>query len=273
MNPRTLPRLHPRTGEPLVPVGWSRRGPIWPVLGASPDDASNGDQGGDAGDDKGDQGNGEGDAGGAGSTPPADADSGDKGDQGAGGTGDQGTGSDAPKTYDEKYVKGLRDEAARHRQGKTAAEKRVDDVLAALRNLVDPDAAEAEKDPAKLAQRAVSERDAAIAERNAARLEAAAGRAARSLDVDEVALLDSRGFLGELSKIDPTGDGFADAVRAAAEAAAEKNPRLRIAKATPPPPPSSSDMTGGGETGKGKSAGTGNKIDDIRKARRSRRGY
>lgn len=35
--------LHPRTGLPLVPVGHSRRGPIWPILGAAEDDDPAGD--------------------------------------------------------------------------------------------------------------------------------------------------------------------------------------------------------------------------------------
>lgn len=48
-------KRHPRTGEPLRAVGITRRGQImWPVLGASPDDDSNGD--GDAGDDQDDAG-------------------------------------------------------------------------------------------------------------------------------------------------------------------------------------------------------------------------
>lgn len=35
----THPHLrHPLTGEPLRAVGFSRRGPIWPILGAAPDD-------------------------------------------------------------------------------------------------------------------------------------------------------------------------------------------------------------------------------------------
>ncbi len=31
--------LHPLTGQPLTAVGFSRRGPIWPIMGASDDDA------------------------------------------------------------------------------------------------------------------------------------------------------------------------------------------------------------------------------------------
>ena len=34
--------LHPRTGEPLQALGWSRRGPIWPIIGGdgTEDDAN-----------------------------------------------------------------------------------------------------------------------------------------------------------------------------------------------------------------------------------------
>lgn len=38
----STPKTHPRTGELLRPVGYRRNGsPIWPILGASPDDPSN----------------------------------------------------------------------------------------------------------------------------------------------------------------------------------------------------------------------------------------
>jgi hypothetical protein len=43
--------LHPRTGEPILPLGYGRRGPIWPILGASDDDEA-----GDAADDDGQDG-------------------------------------------------------------------------------------------------------------------------------------------------------------------------------------------------------------------------
>jgi len=52
----THPHLvHPRTGLPLAALGFRKDGrPIWPVLGASPDDDGNGDggSGGDGGSDK-----------------------------------------------------------------------------------------------------------------------------------------------------------------------------------------------------------------------------
>lgn len=49
---------HPHTGELLVPLGFGKRGPIWPILGASDDDA--GDTGDDTGGDTSDSGDGDG---------------------------------------------------------------------------------------------------------------------------------------------------------------------------------------------------------------------
>jgi hypothetical protein len=44
-------KRHPRTGEPLQAVGFTRRGQVmWPVLGASPDDDSDGDDDDDSDD-------------------------------------------------------------------------------------------------------------------------------------------------------------------------------------------------------------------------------
>jgi len=45
---------HPRTGEPLRAVGWWRGRPMWPVMGASPDDPSNDAGGGGEGGSEGD---------------------------------------------------------------------------------------------------------------------------------------------------------------------------------------------------------------------------
>jgi hypothetical protein len=49
---RTILR-HPRTGQPIVPIGYGKRGPIWPILGAAPDgDDESKDQDDDTGDGK-----------------------------------------------------------------------------------------------------------------------------------------------------------------------------------------------------------------------------
>lgn len=57
MTQRHARLTHPRTGAPIVPLGYRRNGaPIWPILGASPDDESGGDGAAadGAGDDTGD---------------------------------------------------------------------------------------------------------------------------------------------------------------------------------------------------------------------------
>ncbi len=41
MTARHAALTHPRTGMPLRPLGYGKRGPIWPILGASDDDTSN----------------------------------------------------------------------------------------------------------------------------------------------------------------------------------------------------------------------------------------
>lgn len=184
-------------------------------------------------------------------------------------------GSVSPKTYDESYVRKLRDEAGSHRtkaksyeQERDQARQERDAVLDELRKLVDPDSAETD-DPAELAKKAISERDEAVARARDAQIQAAAGRAARALGADEDALMDSRGFLAELVKLDPSADDFADQIRAAVEAALEKRPGLRVVKEVPPP--STVEMTGGGEnTGQLTRADlktmTPRQIEDARKA-------
>lgn len=53
--------VHPHTGEPIVPVGFRRDGrPIWPIMGASEDDAAGADQADD--DSEGEEADSEGDA-------------------------------------------------------------------------------------------------------------------------------------------------------------------------------------------------------------------
>lgn len=142
------------------------------------------------------------------------------------------------------------------------AKARLDAVLKAL----DPDAGK-DDDPAETAKRAISERDQHLAELRAERLERAAEKAARRLDVDEVALLDSRGFLASLAKLDPSADGFSDDLTAAINAAVGANARLKNDAKPAAPPQGGAAM--GGEQGKG--AGSGTSIDDLRKGHRTRR--
>lgn len=139
-------------------------------------------------------------------------------------------------------------------------------TLDALRKALDPNAKD-DEDPSETAKRAISERDQTVGELRAERLERAAEKAARRLKVDEVALLDSRGFVTALAKLDPKGDGFAEDLEAAVNAAVGSNPRLKVDDKPTPPPPSTADMGGGGE---GKT-GAPKTVEEARAARRKRR--
>lgn len=141
------------------------------------------------------------------------------------------------------------------------AKARLDAVLKAL----DPDAGK-DDDPADVAKRALSERDQHLAELKAERLERAAEKAARALDVDEVALLDSRGFVTALAKLDPSADGFSDDLKAAINAAVGANARLKNDRRPAPP------QNGGSMGGEGAAPSGPGGIDARRAAYRKSRG-
>lgn len=145
------------------------------------------------------------------------------------------------------------------------AKARLDAVLKAL----DPDAGK-DDDPAETAKKAISERDQHLAELKAERLERAAEKTARLLDVDEIALLDSRGFVTALAKLDPSADGFADDLKAAINSAVDANARLKNGKKTAPPPAGGRDMAG--ERGGGRDDTPADGVDARRAAYRKSRG-
>lgn len=211
-------------------------------------------------------------------TPPAD-DTEDgqaptEGESTGDGTGTSGDGAaDAPKpgskAYDEAYVRRLRDEAAKGRQAKTAAEQERDQAKArldAVLKALDPDAT-GDEDPSEKAKNALTRAEQAEADALAARLDAAAGRAARRLDVDEDALMDSTRFRTALAKLDPTSDGFTDDLDAAINAAVGANAALKIAPKAPPAS-GTADLNGGAQ---GSGSSGPQSIDDRRDDRRKRR--
>lgn len=200
---------HPRTGEPLVAVGIVRGRPIWPVLGGS----GEGDQGGTGdGGDTSDP---------SGSTPPA----GTGGD--TGGTGDDaGKNDQGGKTFDEAYVKTLRDESAKYR----TENKQNKGILEALAKVLNPDGKGGEVTPEKLTQQ-IAERDERIRELETRDVVRAAAET-HSANVSE--LLDSKSFADKLKSLDHTAKNFAEQVSAEVKAAVEAKPALKIGPAKPP---------------------------------------
>jgi len=133
-----------------------------------------------------------------------------------------------PKTYDENYVKTLRDEAAANRvkarDAETAAETRINKILeaAGIKTAEEP------LDPAKLTAD-LSAKDQAI---RALTVERALDKAARKNGADEDLLAAVLAHKGDLGKLDPTSEDFATQLDALVKSTVESNPKLKAVRAT-----------------------------------------
>lgn len=136
------------------------------------------------------------------------------------------------KTFDEAYVKQLRDEAAKHRTTAAATKAEQDKlakILADIGKALNPDAEGEQADPAKLTQQ-LAEREQALTRE---RVENAAYRAAARAGANPDALLDSRAFLTAVHKLDPTADTFTADLESAIKTAVETNPQLKATGQVP----------------------------------------
>jgi hypothetical protein len=133
-----------------------------------------------------------------------------------------------PKTYDENYVKGLRDEAAANRvkarDAETAAEARINKILeaAGIKTAEEP------LDPAKLTAD-LSAKDQAI---RALTVERALDKAARKAGADEDLLDAVLTRKGALAELDPSSADFAQQLDALVKAEVDANPKLKAVRAT-----------------------------------------
>lgn len=195
------------------------------------------------------------------------------------------------KSYDESYVKKLRQEAAEARvKGKDAekaaqeAAQQAADALAAQKDLTDklgralgliqddtpPDPADLLKAAQEREAQLAADRDA-VAERlrNFERRDALT-RAANSAEADLEAVLDSRKVNEAIAKLDTNADDFAAQVAEVVSAAVESNPKLKKAPAQAAAPRSGGDMSGGNATPNSQ----GEKdIDFYRREYRTNRGF
>ncbi|MGH3858238.1 hypothetical protein [Actinokineospora sp.] len=235
MRTTTLPfhatLVHPHTGKPLQAIGYRRDGrPIWPVMGASPDDPSNTDPAGDppAGD------------------PPTDSPP----------AADKPPARPADDTDDPVKLKAqiaaLRKENGKDRtDAKTKAAELAKAELAqqigkALGLVKDDEAA----DPAKLAAQVVESAETA----RQAQVELAVFKAASPAGADPMKLVDSRSFMAKIGKLDPSADGFGKKVADAVADHIKDNP---TSKATPAAPPRSGAPVGGGAPATGRPTSLG----------------
>jgi hypothetical protein len=149
-----------------------------------------------------------------------------------------------PKTFDEAYVKTLRDEAAANRtkarDAEAAANQKIKDALKALGLNETEDPVKAAQDAATAA---AAERDTARAAARDTAAELIIWRNAKDLGINPQALTDSVAFTKAIAQLDPTdATAFAEAVKTAATTAATNNPML---KAAPAAGVSGADFTGG----------------------------
>lgn len=186
------------------------------------------------------------------------------------------------KTFDEKYVKELRAEAAKHRataeekaaqaakDAAAAAEKALTEKLAKALGLVEdetPDPAAllvaAEEQKAEVAR----ERDAYAEKLRELVRKDAISAAVSAVEGDLDAVSDSRKITAEVEKLDTTADDFAAQVAAIVSAAVDSNPKLKKTVQATAPSRSGGDNTGGNATTR-RGPQT---VDEIRRAMAEKR--
>lgn len=154
--------------------------------------------------------------------------------QGAGDQGQQGQqAADAQKVEDlpdwaQKLIRDTRDEAAKNRTGRSAAEEQQQKILRAVAQAaglkIDGDD---QPTPEQLAEQLNASQNQA---REAA-VQLAVYREAAKHQGDPDALLDSRAFLAKVSDLDPTAGDFASKVETAIKDAVNSNPKLKTVQA------------------------------------------
>ncbi|MET8430155.1 hypothetical protein [Nocardia sp. NPDC004860] len=181
-----------------------------------------------------------------------------------------------------REVDKLRKEAAANRvkgnekaetAAQEAAKKATTDLVEKLRATLgldpaEPDPAELLKAAEKQAADFAAERDSYAEKlRSYARKDALAD-AAKGVDGDLDAILDSRKIAGEIEKLDTTADDFATQVAEIVSAAVASNPKLKKAPAQAAAPRSGGDLSSGNAAPKPNAAKT---VEDLIRERRERR--
>lgn len=227
-------RLHPITGAPMAPIGYTRKGrAVWPVGGGAPD----GDEGNTGGSGTGNGGSGTGSTStGTGSAPPA---------------GEQ-------PTLTQSQVNALLAEERRKATDKATGKfADYDDIKAKAARL---DALEAENASTLEKERGKAKAEGAqevLAKANsrliAAEVRAQAAAAKFRDPLDALAHLQVSGALANV-KVTDDGDVDGDAIKAALETLAKDKAYLLVDTTPPPPPPPATPGAAGvgaGSTGKG----------------------
>lgn len=233
--------VHPTTG--LRALGFTSRGPIWPIAGAEDGSNAGGDGGGG---DNGGQGGGSSEPASAPAAPATNAPA----DPGKDGSGVPAASQpEAQKVEDlpdwaQKVIRDTRKEAGDHRTKANDAETKHQQVLDGIAKAlgVKNDDGEQTPDADKLTADLQASQDTA---RQRA-VELAVYRTASKHDGDPDALLDSRKFADAVKGLDPDADGFGTKVADAIKKAVADNPKLKASQA---PAASGAQFTGGSGEG------------------------
>ncbi|TDP29768.1 hypothetical protein [Nocardia ignorata] len=165
------------------------------------------------------------------------------------------------KTYDEAYVKKLREEAAANRvkgdeKAKQAAQEaaaeaqrtlteQIARTLGLIKDDTPPDPADLLKQAQDRETQLAAERDSVAKELRALRIEKALNDAAEKCDGDTSILAPYLAGTGALNKLDLAADDFASQMEAIVAAAVESNPKLKKTTAQVAAPRSGGDLSGG----------------------------
>jgi hypothetical protein len=190
----------------------------------------------------------------------------------------------AEKTYDEKYVQKLRDEAAANRvkgnekaalAAKDAAEKAQKELAEQIGKALGLIKDDTPTDPAELLKQAEEQKAQIARERdeNAEKLRNYARKDALTVAADKAAgdlasILDSRSVNAEIEALDTTADDFAAQVEAIVSAAVESNPKLKKTADRVSAPRSGGDLSNGNAAPKPNAPKS---VEDMIRERRERR--
>ncbi len=209
----TARKFHPLTGAPIVPLGFLPNGrAIWPIMG---------------GDDTVDPAPPPADPAPQSDPKPADPKPTDPKPSGDGDGDEGGKGGKAAILADLSRERDARQAAETAR---TEAEQARQDMLDGIAKAMGLKPDDTPPDPADL-QRTLGERETRVTDLETEVLglnkELAAWRVAAQQGVNAASLMDSRSFLSEIGKLDPTADNFTTFVEQAVRRAVEQNPALR----------------------------------------------
>lgn len=156
-------------------------------------------------------------------------------------------------------IRDLRRENGNHRTAKKSAEESaagagdearnelIQDIGKALGLVDTSDGGDKTPSAEELTSQISSEREA----HQATKVELAVYRSASKHEADPDALLDSRSFLEEAAKLDPSSDEFSDKIAEHIKSAVNKNPKLKLAGQAPGR--SGGQVNGGGSVSEGTS--------------------